>query len=31
MIQESFAPIYRDSGDVWLDETAPTPKRRPRP
>jgi nucleoside-diphosphate-sugar epimerase len=24
MIQESFAPIYVDGGDAWLDETSPT-------
>ena len=24
MIQESFAPIYADMGDRWIDETAPT-------
>lgn len=23
VIQESFAPIYADGGDAWLDETAP--------
>jgi 2-alkyl-3-oxoalkanoate reductase len=23
MIQESFAPIYADGGDAWLDETSP--------
>ena len=23
MIQESFAPIYPDHGDAWIDETAP--------
>jgi nucleoside-diphosphate-sugar epimerase len=23
MIQESFAPIYPDGGDAWLDETSP--------
>lgn len=22
-VQESFAPIYRDSGDVWIDERTP--------
>jgi nucleoside-diphosphate-sugar epimerase len=22
-IQESFAPIYRDNGDAWIDESAP--------
>ena len=24
MIQESFAPIYADRGDEWIDETSPT-------
>lgn len=23
LIQESFAPIYADSGDAWIDETSP--------
>lgn len=23
LIQESFAPIYQDAGDTWIDETAP--------
>lgn len=23
VVQESFAPIYEDGGDAWLDETAP--------
>ena len=22
-VQESFAPIYADNGDGWIDETAP--------